>query len=94
MFAIFIFTSYCTIFLDYSSLISRFILPLGSTVQNKNINIWIEKSTNPNQIKVNIDLPCAFGNQARVLRKFVREEEVLTQENAIKKMTSLPASFL
>jgi len=38
--------------------------------------------------------PRAFSSQARVLRKFVREEKVLTLENAIKKMTSLPASFL
>jgi N-acyl-D-amino-acid deacylase len=38
--------------------------------------------------------PRAFSSQARVLRKFVREENVLTLENAVKKMTSLPASFL
>ncbi len=38
--------------------------------------------------------PRAFGSQTRVLRKFVREEKVLTLENAIKKMTSLPAEFL
>jgi N-acyl-D-aspartate/D-glutamate deacylase len=38
--------------------------------------------------------PRAFGSQARVLRKYVREENVLTLENAIKKMSFLPASFL
>ena len=38
--------------------------------------------------------PRAFGSQSRVLRKYVREEKVLTLENAIRKMTSLPASFL
>ncbi len=38
--------------------------------------------------------PRAFGSQARVLRKYVREEKVLTLENAVKKMSSLPASFL
>jgi N-acyl-D-aspartate/D-glutamate deacylase len=38
--------------------------------------------------------PRSFGSQARVLRKYVREENVLTLENAIKKMTSIPASFL
>jgi len=38
--------------------------------------------------------PRAFSSQARVLRKFVREENILTLENAIRKMTSLPASFL
>jgi N-acyl-D-aspartate/D-glutamate deacylase len=38
--------------------------------------------------------PRAFSSQARVLRKFVREENILTLENAVKKMTSLPSSFL
>ena len=38
--------------------------------------------------------PRDFGAQARILRKFVREEKVLTLQNAIQKMTSLPASFL
>ena len=38
--------------------------------------------------------PRAYGSQARVIRKFVREENLLTLENAVKKMTSLPASFL
>jgi N-acyl-D-amino-acid deacylase len=38
--------------------------------------------------------PRAFGSQAIVIRKYVREENVLTLENAIKKMSSLPASFL
>jgi N-acyl-D-amino-acid deacylase len=38
--------------------------------------------------------PRAFGSQARVIRKYVREENVLTLESAIKKMSSLPASFL
>jgi N-acyl-D-aspartate/D-glutamate deacylase len=38
--------------------------------------------------------PRAFGSQARVLRKYVREEKVLPLEKAIKKMTSFPASFL
>ena len=38
--------------------------------------------------------PRDFGAQARILRKFVREEKMLTLENAIRKITSLPASFL
>jgi N-acyl-D-amino-acid deacylase len=38
--------------------------------------------------------PRAFGSQARVIQKYVREENVLTLENAIKKMSSLPAAFL
>ena len=41
-----------------------------------------------------ISHPRAFGSQARVLRKFVREDKVLTLEDAVKKMTSLPAEFL
>ena len=38
--------------------------------------------------------PRAFSSQARVLRKYVREDKLLTLEEAIRKMTSLPASFL
>ncbi len=38
--------------------------------------------------------PRAFGSQARVLRKYVREEGILTLEEAIRRMSSLPASFL
>ena len=38
--------------------------------------------------------PRSFGSQARVLRKFVREEKVLSLEDAVRKMTSLPAQFL
>jgi N-acyl-D-aspartate/D-glutamate deacylase len=38
--------------------------------------------------------PRAFGSQARVARKFVREDGLLTLEDAVQKMTSLPARFL
>jgi N-acyl-D-aspartate/D-glutamate deacylase len=38
--------------------------------------------------------PRSFASQARVLRKYVREDKVLTLEHAVKKMTSLPAGFL
>jgi N-acyl-D-amino-acid deacylase len=38
--------------------------------------------------------PRSFGSQARVLRKYVREEMVLSLEDAVRKMTSLPAQFL
>jgi N-acyl-D-amino-acid deacylase len=44
--------------------------------------------------KPTIGHPRAFGSQVRVLRKYVREEKILTLENSIRKMTSLPASFL
>jgi len=50
----------------------------------------ILKETDPPRI----GHPRAFSSQARVLRKYVREEKVLTLENAIRKMTSLPSSFL
>ncbi len=41
-----------------------------------------------------ISHPNSFGSQARVLGRYVREQKVLTLENAIRKMTSLPARFL
>ena len=41
-----------------------------------------------------IEHPRAFGSQARVLSKYVREEKVLTLENAVRMMTSLPAHSL
>jgi N-acyl-D-amino-acid deacylase len=38
--------------------------------------------------------PRSFGSQARVLRKYVREEKVLSLEEAVRKMTSLPSQYL
>ena len=38
--------------------------------------------------------PRAYGNFSRVLGKYVRDEGVLTLEDAIRKLTSLPASNL
>ena len=38
--------------------------------------------------------PRAYGNVARLLGKYVRDEKVITLENAIYKLTSLPASNL
>jgi N-acyl-D-amino-acid deacylase len=35
--------------------------------------------------------PKAFGTNARVLAKYVREEKIITLEEAIRRMTSLPA---
>jgi N-acyl-D-aspartate/D-glutamate deacylase len=37
--------------------------------------------------------PRAFGNTARVLGEYVRERKLLTLEEAVRKMTSLPAAF-
>jgi dihydroorotase/N-acyl-D-amino-acid deacylase len=36
--------------------------------------------------------PRAFGTFPRILRKYVREEKLLTLEDAIRKFTSLPAA--
>jgi N-acyl-D-amino-acid deacylase len=38
--------------------------------------------------------PRSFGTFPRVLRKYVREEGLLGLEDAVRKMTSLPASLL
>jgi N-acyl-D-amino-acid deacylase len=38
--------------------------------------------------------PRAYGNFARLLAKYVRDEKVITLEEAIRKLTSLPASTL
>ncbi|MFC2169728.1 amidohydrolase family protein [Acidobacteriota bacterium] len=38
--------------------------------------------------------PRDFSSQTKVLRKYVREENLLTLEDAIRKMTSLPAQYL
>lgn len=38
--------------------------------------------------------PRLFGSQSKILREYVREDKVLSLENAVRKMTSLPASFL
>jgi len=37
--------------------------------------------------------PRGFGNTARVLGEYVRERKILTIEEAVRKMTSLPAEF-
>ncbi len=41
-----------------------------------------------------ISHPRSFGSQARVLARYVKERQVLTLEEAIRRMTSLPARFL
>ncbi len=38
--------------------------------------------------------PRAYGTQTKVLREFVREKKLLTVEEAVKKMTSMPAKLL
>ena len=46
--------------------------------------VFIEQSTHPR----------AYGNFARVYAKYVRDEKALTLEDAVRRMTSLPASNL
>jgi N-acyl-D-amino-acid deacylase len=48
-------------------------------------------AVNPNDKGVH---PRNYGSQARVLRKYVREDKILTLEQAIYKMTGLPASAI
>ncbi|MCY4628146.1 MAG: amidohydrolase family protein, partial [Acidobacteria bacterium] len=38
--------------------------------------------------------PAAYGGFPRVLRRYVREEEVISLEEAIRRMTSLPADIV
>lgn len=38
--------------------------------------------------------PRAYGNVARLFAKYVREEKVITVEEAVRRLTSLPAEFL
>jgi len=38
--------------------------------------------------------PRAYGNVARLLRKYVREEKVITLQEAVRRLTSLPAEHL
>lgn len=38
--------------------------------------------------------PRAYGTQTKVLREFVRQKKLLTLEDAVKKMTSMPAELL
>lgn len=48
---------------------------------------WFSDGGKPNH-------PRTFGNYPRILRKYVREEQILTWGEAIKKMTSMPAKRL
>jgi N-acyl-D-amino-acid deacylase len=45
----------------------------------------------PGNYGVGVPHPRGYGNNARVLSRYVREKNILTIEDAIRKMTSLPA---
>jgi N-acyl-D-amino-acid deacylase len=46
----------------------------------------------PRQPGEDVPHPRSYGNNARVLGRYVRDEKLLTLEDAIRKMTSLPAT--
>jgi N-acyl-D-amino-acid deacylase len=46
-----------------------------------------------NELGNGVPHPRGYGNTARVLGEYVRERKVLTLEEAVRKMTSLPAGF-
>lgn len=46
------------------------------------------------KFKYGMEHPRVYGTQAKVLGEFVREKHVLTLEEAVKKMTWLPADLL
>lgn len=46
----------------------------------------------PRRFGEDVPHPRSYGNNARVLCRYVRDEKLLTLEDAIRKMTSLPAS--
>ena len=43
------------------------------------------------QYKIGVPHPRGYGTNARVLSKYVREEKIISLEEAIRRMTSLPA---
>ncbi len=58
---------------------------------------WLMFSSDGSAISYDVNTlihPRNYGSFPRVLRKYVREEKVLTLESAIRKMTSLPAQLL
>lgn len=46
----------------------------------------------PRRLGEDVPHPRSYGNNARVLGRYVRDEKLLTLEDAIRKMTSLPAT--
>jgi N-acyl-D-amino-acid deacylase len=45
----------------------------------------------PRVLGQDVPHPRSYGNNARVLARYVRDQKVLTLEEAVRKMTSLPA---
>lgn len=85
---------------DESRIDSIYFLMSEENVKKEMVKPWVsfgsdEASQAPegNFIKSNCH-PRAYGNFARVLGKYVREEKVLTLAEAIRKLTGLPATNL
>ncbi len=55
-------------------------------------NTMIAADSGVRKLNEGVPHPRGYGNNARVLGKYVREEKVLRLEDAIRKMTSLPAT--
>ncbi len=51
----------------------------------------IASDSGPRKFQVDVPHPRGYGNNARVLGRYVRELHLLTLEDAVRKMTSLPA---
>jgi N-acyl-D-amino-acid deacylase len=85
---------------DESRIDCIYFLMSEENVKKEMVKPWVsfgsdEASQAPegNFIKSNCH-PRAYGTFARVLGKYVRDEKVLTMEEAIRKLTSLPATNL
>ncbi len=55
-------------------------------------NTMIASDSGMRQFNEGVPHPRGYGNNARILGRYVREEKVLRLEDAIRKMTSLPAN--
>jgi N-acyl-D-amino-acid deacylase len=51
----------------------------------------VASDAGPGNYKSGVPHPRGYGNNARVLGRYVREKKIIPMEDAIRKMTSLPA---
>ncbi|MEO7299754.1 MAG: D-aminoacylase [Verrucomicrobiota bacterium] len=58
----------------------------------RNPNTMFASDSSVRKLNEGVPHPRGYGNNARVLGQYVREEKVLRLEDALRKMTSLPAS--
>jgi N-acyl-D-amino-acid deacylase len=83
---------------DNSPVESIFFLMTEDNIRKQIVLPWVsfgsdEQSLAPEGVFLkSFPHPRAYGNFSRVLGKYVREENLLTLEEAIRKLTSLPAS--